>query len=271
MKRREIFRQLTSALESSDVQKWSALPWACPVPYFGSLDTAKLATVGLNPSNREFVNAMGEELTENSRRFPTLTSLGLQRWSDASGEQFDAIAHACSKYFFGNPYDGWFRALDKIIIGSDCSFYGMFSEACHLDLCPYATSTKWGELSGTARQALLNVGGDFLGNLIANSDIRILVLNGQAVIRTFESLCEVKLQALRMDEWTLPRSRGDGVSGFSYFGKLSKIGNRKLNREILVLGYSHNIQSSFGVTSKVRESIGSWISATTKREMISIT
>lgn len=266
MNRRDIYRQLTGAIETSGIEKLSVISWACPVPYFGNLDTAKLATVGLNPSNREFVNANGNELSGNERRFPTLASLDLQSWSQASVEQLDAIDNACSKYFFGNPYNGWFRTLDKLIVGSDHSFYGMFAEACHLDLCPFATATKWGELSETSRQALLEAGGNFLGNLIASSDIRTLVLNGQTVIRTFETLCQIKLEALRMDDWTLPRTRGDGVSGFSYYGKLSQIGNLPLNREILVLGYSHNIQSSFGVTSKVRESIGSWISLATKRE-----
>lgn len=270
MNRKDIYRQLTAAVETSGIEKLSVIPWACPVPYFGNLDTAKLATVGLNPSNREFVNASGDELSGNERRFPTLASLGLQRWSQASEEQLNAIDSACSKYFFGNPYDGWFRALDKLIVGSDHSFYGMFAEACHLDLCPFATATKWGELPGASRQALLEAGGDFLGNLIASSDIRTLVLNGQTVIRTFETLCQIKLEALRMDDWTLPRTRGDGVNGFSYFGRLSQIGNLRLNREILVLGYSHNIQSSFGVTSKVRESIGSWISSITKRELTSL-
>jgi hypothetical protein len=270
LNRKDIYRQLTDAIETSGIEKLSVIPWACPVPYFGNLDTAKLATVGLNPSNREFVNTNGDELSGNERRFPTLASLGLKSWSHASEEQLNAIDNACSKYFFGNPYDGWFRALDKLIVGSDHSFYGMFAEACHLDLCPFATTTKWGELTGASRQSLLEAGGDFLGNLIASSDIRTLILNGQTVIRTFETICQVKLEALRMDDWTLPRTRGDGVNGFSYFGRLSTIGNLSLNREILVLGYSHNIQSSFGVTSKVRESIGSWISSITKRELASL-
>lgn len=270
MSRTEIYRQLTGTIESAGIEKLSVIPWACPVPYFGNLDAAKLATVGLNPSNREFVNANGDELSGNERRFPTLASLGLQRWSEASEEQLNAIDNACSRYFFGNPYDGWFRALDKLIVGSDHSFYGMFAEACHLDLCPFATATKWGELSAASRQTLLEAGGDFLGSLIASSDIRALILNGQTVIRTFEALCQIKLETLRMDDWTLPRTRGDGVSGFSYFGKLSRIGNLPLNREVLILGYSHNIQSSFGVTSKVRESIGSWITSITKREMASL-
>lgn len=267
MNRIELFRQLISALETSNASQLSVIPWACPVPYFGNLDTAKIATVGLNPSNREFVNELGEELTGHSRRFPTLASLGLKDWKDATDEQLEAIDNSCSKYFFGNPYDGWFKALDKLILGSNCSFYGMFAEACHLDLCSYATTTKWGELSTAYKQELLNLGGDFLAQLIANSEIKTLVLNGQAVIRTFELLCQIKLTAQPMDEWTLPRSQGPGVVGISYLGKLSQIGTMKLNREILILGYSHNIQSSFGVTSKVRDSIGSWISSTTKREL----
>jgi hypothetical protein len=270
LNRKDIYLQLTSATETLRLEKLSVIPWACPVPYFGNLDMAKLATVGLNPSNREFVNANGDELSGNERRFPTLASLNLQCWSQVSEEQLNAIDNACSKYFFGNPYDAWFRALDKLIVGSEHSFYGMFAKACHLDLCPFATTTKWGELAGTSRQALLRAGGDFLGNLIAKSDIRTLVLNGQTVIRTFESLFQVKLEALKMEDWTLPRTRGDGVTGFSYFGKLSHIGNLPLNREILVLGYSHNIQSSFGVTNKVRESIASWISSITKREIASL-
>lgn len=269
MNRRDIYRQLTGAIETSGIEKLSVIPWACPVPYFGNLNTAKLATVGLNPSNREFVNAKLDELSGNERRFPTLASLGLKSWREASETQLDAIDNACSSYFIGNPYD-WFRALDKLIAGSDHSFYGMFAEACHLDLCPFATATKWGELSGASRQVLLEAGGDFLGNLIASSDIRTLILNGQTVIRTFEALCQIKLEALRMEDWTLPRTSGDGVNGFSYLGKLSNIGNLPLNREILVLGYSHNIQSSFGVTSKVRESIGSWISSATKLELASL-
>lgn len=265
MNRRDIYRKLTSVIETSSVQKLSVIPWACPVPYFGNLDKAKLATVGLNPSNREFVNAKLDELSGNERRFPTLASLGLNSWHAASEKQLDAIDNACSSYFSGNPYD-WFKALDKLIAGSDHSFYGMFAEACHLDLCPFATATKWGQLPGASRQALLEAGGDFLGNLIASSDIRILILNGKTVIRTFENLCQIKLLTLRMEDWTLPRTTGAGVNGFSYFGKLSDIGNIPLNREVLVLGYSHNIQSSFGVTSKVRESIGSWISSATKLE-----
>ena len=61
------------------------------------------------------------------------------------------------------------------------------------------------------------------------------------------------------EEWCLPRKSGKHVIGYSYCGQTSKIGNTNLNRNILVLGYNHNLQSSFGVTNSVKDSIGSWI------------
>lgn len=53
------------------------LGWACPVPFFGHLESARLATVGINPSNLEFTTADRTELTGPPRRLPTLSSLGL--------------------------------------------------------------------------------------------------------------------------------------------------------------------------------------------------
>jgi hypothetical protein len=37
-----------------------------------------------------------------------------------------------------------------------------------------------------------------------------------------------------------------------------------LGRPVLVLGYNHNIQSSFGVTAKVKCAIRKWFAAVTK-------
>ncbi|MGW0454520.1 hypothetical protein [Gordonia sputi] len=60
------------------------LEWASPVPVFGDLKTARIATVGINPSNREFVDRSGEELVGRARRLTTLTSLGLPDWTHAT-------------------------------------------------------------------------------------------------------------------------------------------------------------------------------------------
>src|SRR5690348_5636215 len=74
---------LVSRLNDPIVSENEVIHWGCPVPSFGNLSTAKIATLGLNPSNREFVDKNGRELDGVHRRFHTLNSLGLSKWSDA--------------------------------------------------------------------------------------------------------------------------------------------------------------------------------------------
>ena len=72
---------------------------------------AQVATVGINPSNLEFMDEAGNELQGAARRFHTLTSLGLQSWGEADSRHLETIAHSCSAYFDRNPYDRWFKRL----------------------------------------------------------------------------------------------------------------------------------------------------------------
>jgi hypothetical protein len=48
----------------------NVIPWACPIPSFGDLTRARVATLGLNPSNREFVDERGNELDGPSGSCP---------------------------------------------------------------------------------------------------------------------------------------------------------------------------------------------------------
>src|SRR5688572_4573519 len=54
----------------------SSVSRTIPVLCFGDLLSADVATVGLNPSDREYVDRMGALLTGASQRFETLDSLG---------------------------------------------------------------------------------------------------------------------------------------------------------------------------------------------------
>jgi hypothetical protein len=65
-----------------------------------------------------------------------------------------------------------------------------------------------------------------------------------------------------MPEWSLRRWSKSHVAGIGYVGSVRRIGNIPLRKTVLTLGYNHNIQSSFGVTKSVRNSIRSWIAAT---------
>jgi hypothetical protein len=242
------------------LQKADVISWGAPIPSFGKLTTAKVATVGLNPSNREFVDVKGHELEGTNRRFHTLKSLGLDTWDSIEQKHLDLIIEVCFEYFNRNPYDAWFKKLDNLISGSGKSYYFPSHSACHLDLIPFATFKKWTELDSTKKSELLDVSSDFLGMLLNNSDVETMVLNGQTVVDSLQKMSKVELSKTYMEDWTLPRANSGGVSGYAYKGQINDIGNVKLNRPIRVLGYNHNIQSSFGVTKNVQISIRNWFS-----------
>lgn len=251
---------LIDRLDDSIAATMDVIRWGCPVLSFGDLSTSRVATMGLNPSNREFVDESGNELEGAARRFHTLNSLGLSSWADADARHLKLILQSCSEYFLGNPYDTWFKKLDHVVQGAEASFYDPVRTACHLDLIPYATSRKWTELTTTQRSALLEVAADTLGLLLRDSPVRVLILNGQSVVDEFQEIAAISLDKQLMSEWTLPRSIGRDVSGYAYTGRVTTMSGIALAHEVLVLGYNHNLQSSFGVTNDAIKAIRDWIS-----------
>lgn len=251
----------TQALSGTDVIRWGA-----PVPAFGDPRSALVATLGLNPSNREFVDEEGRELKGKARRFHTLSSLGLTSWKDADSRHLERVVRSCYEYFLRNPYDRWFRRLDGILRGIDTSYYSIAAgkdrparAACHLDLIPYATHRKWIELSNVQRAKLLERSGRAFGSLVRDSSISLLVLNGRSVVDHFESLIDQPLIEHEHADWALPRESGSSVRGISYRGTVTSIAGEDLGRELLVVGFNHNIQSSYGVTAGVTEAITHWL------------
>lgn len=271
---------LLGYLEDTDVGASSVIPWSCPVPSFGDLGSSRVATLGLNPSNREFVDEAGNELDGSRRRFHTLKSLGLARWSDADEHHLGLISASCRMYFYKNPYEGWFRKLDRIISGTNASYYSAASDArnptlfpdptirsenaCHLDLIPYATACKWTELSNRQRSSLFAAAGDTLGLLLQDSPVRLIILNGQSVVEEFQNMAGILLDKQAMRNWTLHRRSDAQVLGYSYKGSVRNLAGVDIGRDILVLGYNHNIQSSFGVTRQVMDAIHQWIAESSK-------
>jgi hypothetical protein len=257
----KMLHDLIGQLDEHLCKTSQVIPWSCPVPSFGDVSKSVLATLGVNPSNREFVDESGRELRGSSRRLHTLTSLGLQKWSDVDETHVRLIAQACREYFSRNPYNGWFRALDHIMSGAGVSYYSGSYRACHLDLIPFATKCKWTDLTIRQRSSLLAGGGDTLAVLLRDSSIRVLVLNGRTVVAHLQKVANVEFQRTEMRQWTLPRTSGSGVAGLAFRGKLTQLSGVDLERSVLVLGYNHNLQSSFGVTRSVKNAIARWISA----------
>jgi len=249
------FALLLNRLREPNLVRNGVLPWAAPIPVFGNISRAKVATVGLNPSDLEFIDQTGSELTDGSRRFHTLSSLQLSEWVDADARQIELMLESCFLYFTRNPYNRWFRPLDKIMSSTPFSLYR--SGACHLDLVPYATSPTWGKLSPQQRRKLLAINADILPLILKESKIQILILNGKSVAENFQAMTGSTLRQIEMPAWTLPS--GNRHRGFAYRGEIDRLTGISLPKPLLVLGYNHNMQSSFGITADVRQRIGSWI------------
>ncbi len=66
------------------------------------------------------------------------------------------------------------------------SYYGIFSDACHLDLVPYATSMKMGRAEQFAAIRAARMRGRCAGFLLRNSSVEMLILNGKSVIEQLQ-------------------------------------------------------------------------------------
>jgi len=259
-----VLATLVKCLDYRKLPATTVIPWSSPIPSFGDLSRSKVATLGLNPSNREFVDGAGHELDGPHRRFHTLKSLGLRRWGDANARDLRLIIDSCFGYFRRNPYDEWFGKLDYVMSGTRASYYESSVRACHLDLVPYATTLKWTALANAKRMSLLATAGSTLGTLLRDSPVRLLILNGRFVVKRFEEVAGVRLEKRVMPEWSLSRQRRP-VVGVAYSGAIRKLGGVILEREIVALGFNHNIQSSFGVTRAALSGIRQWIAQAASR------
>jgi hypothetical protein len=256
----QILLNLIKSLENLSLSNAGIIPGAAPIPSFGDHTRSKVATLGLNPSDREFFGKDKKELEEQKRRFHTLASLGISGWAEVKDKHLRSIQDSCREYFFRpNPYQ-WFKQLDDLIVETQNSYYDQTNQACHLDLVPYATEGKWSKLEPKQRKLLLKTTSDFLGLLLRESSIRLLIINGNGVVKEFEKMLSPgeKLEKKEMPDWTLPRKRGKDVLGYSYKGTVKKLAGIELNRDLLVLGFNHNIQNGRGV-AKVKKAIGDWI------------
>lgn len=253
--------KLTTQLAELTKSDLGVIEWASPVPVFGDIQISKVATLGLNPSNREFVDASGAELTDSNRRFHTLNSLGVSDWRNLTQEHISLIEGSYRDYFKTNPYDGWFKRLDELLVGVDASYYGdKLFRACHLDLIPFATYEKWTNLSSKQKRTLLDSSKAHLIETLKNTNIELLILNGRSVVDAFQALTDAKVSSREMASWALPRTKGGNIKGYAYEAKVSKISGHTLNKVVNVIGFNHNIQSSFGVTKQVKKAIRDWIS-----------
>lgn len=203
---------------------------------FGDVRTARVATLGLNPSKVEFLDYGGRELTGDERRLETLASLGVTDLASAPDETVARVFNGCNTYFKRRPYR-WFDRLGKVLENLGASYVG--GSACHLDLVQWATDPTWGGLSPAQRRTSIASDIDFLRRQLENEHVRLLLLNGKSIVRGCEKWLEIPLREAE-----------------SVVGSRVRMFTGNSDRGVRVIGWNINLQSSFGVTNTEIAQIG---------------
>jgi hypothetical protein len=219
------------------------VPWSTVVPAFGDPGHCRIATLGLNPSGQEFgraIDGVFRELPESERRFETLTSLGVGAVTDPSVA--GRVVTTSDGYFRRRPYLRWFGALERVLtpLGASYGLAGAEAAACHLDLAQWATDPVWGDLEASAQTRLIEDGREFLQAQLRIAPIELLLINGAGALRTFNFATETALTTTM----TVPTGRGQ-----------CRIYRGRVATGQLVIGWSTNLQSSWGVTTAMRSSL----------------
>ena len=159
----------------------SSVTNSLPVLFFGDLFSARIATLGLNPSNREFVDKNGRELTGEKRRFETLSSLEAEDRLDLSDAQCERAICTMRGYFgMGKQVYNWFAGLDRVTKGMGLCY--QLGEVAHLDLVQEATSPTWSRLKKgkpTEATMMLQLDLPFLQWQLETYSITALICNGK--------------------------------------------------------------------------------------------
>ena len=252
-----LWGRLVSYLVFAGVIKDRAIPWASPVPYCGDPSTAVVATVALNPGHGEFINRVNNEIRGDLRRFHTLRSLRIRSWLEVEAKHLERMDQLCRRYFKRNPYGLWSARIGSVLEHAGYSYET--GAACHLPLIPYAIPQSGSKVLPEADvRPMMAAAGPILGRIVRDAPIRLLVLNGDAVIARFERLAGVELAETEQPSWRLshPLARHNEV--FVYQGSATNIGGVDLGREVVLVGCNHSLISRY-MDAEVRQIIGEWI------------
>lgn len=172
-----------------------SVPGSLPVVAFGDMVGAIVATVGLNPSDKEYLDREGVELTGSKRRFETLNSLGAADRQSLSQHQCEVALDRMGCYFQpSKPVYSWFRSLDRVLQGYGVRYSA--GEAVHLDLVQEATSPTWSALAAQhpcVAQELRDSDLPFLQEQIRRSNYEVIICNGRTVFETVLDLLSGRL------------------------------------------------------------------------------
>ena len=150
-------------------------------------------------------------------------------------------------------------ALDSILAGIGASYYQARVTACHLHLVPFVTARSWGKLGARRRSVLLEATGDVFGQLLRDSSIRIVLINGRGAVDLFQRTVGIELRRQRLEAWDQYRMGMVHARGLAFWGRIDKVSGVDLGTEVLAVGFNYNLQTSFGLHGDLTAKIAGWI------------
>lgn len=175
----------------------SVVPDSTPVVAFGDPTGARVATLGINPSTRQFLRQDGSLRDGPDRRLATLPWLGLSGWEELDGAAARIVAE-CAGYFRPGraPYRRWFDPFDRVLRkGAGASYYD--GSACHLNLVAWATDPVWRGLDRRAWRRLLEADLPVVAEQLREGGYAAVVANGRTAM--------AEVAAAGLVEWSVDR------------------------------------------------------------------
>ena len=163
------------------------VPNSIPILWFGDLNAyrrsdLRVVTVGLNPSNMEFLPQKGSTNYDVIHRFPKAASLVGK--SSLSSADIHIYEDSMNNYFINNTngkptwYRTWFSNNEAALHGLDASYFD--SEhykriAIHIDLQTPVATNKWSSLTNNQKQVLQNNVGYSFYQLLNQLDPHVII------------------------------------------------------------------------------------------------
>jgi hypothetical protein len=222
-------------------------PGSTPVVAFGNPMTARVATVGINPSSQEFLDKKGNLLSDEKRRLADFQSLGIKNYSEIDKAVAKKILQESNTYFLRDEsvYQ-WFRPLEKYVLEPTGTKYSD-STAAHLDIVQWSTAPVWRKIEDkSAQEILIQEDIRFLGEMLRHSDYEIVFLNGATVVK---NLVKHGLVTLTQDGYS-PVGKA-GMKSALWVGKV-------MDSKSICLGWNLNLQQE-RTTESNREHLRDWI------------
>ena len=207
-------------LRRAPLSDCGVVPDTPPIISFGNFQAARIASVGINPSHREFSHGY--------------VKCGFGGLADAPASVLREILEDQYSYFQRPAYP-WFKRIGMMVEACGGSYAD--GSAASLDIVQWATKPVWGKLNMAQKRRLLNSDVPFLGEQLRNESIEILLVNGRAVMDVLQAFLPLKLE------------RAGTISGLPGTPSIAdtKLYAGNLFEKVRVVAWNVNLQGTPGV------------------------